>query len=151
MDKEQYVAALRGSVAEFEELRKQDSTRNIDLSGADLSGLDLRKVQLASADLSNVSFEDSDLTGAVLRFAKLAGTRFNGAKLVDIVLHHADMEGADFRGAVLGGFEADSQMCLRGCNFKGVRWSREHLEYFLGVLNQNDDWEIRFQVLPKAS
>jgi uncharacterized protein YjbI with pentapeptide repeats len=151
MEREQYLAALRSSVAEFDELRKQDPNAKIDISGADLSGADLRGAPLLRVNLSNVNFEGADLTKANLSQADLRGARFNGARLVDIRLHQADMEGADFRGAVLGGFEADSQMCLRGCNFKGVQWSREQLEYFLDVLNMNDDWEIRYQLVPKGS
>ena len=149
MEKEQYVAALRRSVSEFDELRKQDPDAKIDMSEADLSDTDLRGVSLFRANLNNVNFDGADLSKANLSQTDLRGAHFKGARLVDIRLHQADLEGADFRGAELGGFEAESQLCLRNCNFKGVRWSKEQLEYFLEVLNQNDDWYIRYQLVPK--
>ncbi|MBF8267938.1 MAG: pentapeptide repeat protein [Dehalococcoidia bacterium] len=150
MDKEQFVTALRTSVAEFEKLRPPTSRDALDMSGADLSGCDLRGVQLREVTLQEVNFEGADLTGANLTHSKLQGARFKGAKLINVNMHETELEGADLRGAVLGGFDDASRMCLRACNFQGVRWGKEELEYFLGVLNKNEEWEIKYQVVPRA-
>lgn len=150
MDKEQLVAALRSSVAEFEQLHSPDSHDSLDISGADLSGCDLRGVQLRGTTLREVNFEGADLTGANLTHSDLRGANFKGARLVDINMHRTQLEGADFRGAILGGFDADSLMCLNSCMFKGVRWGKEELEYFLATLNRNEEWEVRYEVVPRG-
>ena len=150
MDKEQYIAALRTSVAEFEKLRPQNSREDLDISGADLSGCDLRGVQLRDVTLRDINFEGADLTGANLTHSDLRGSRFKGAKLADVNMLRVELEGADLRGAILSGFDADSLMCLNACMFNGVRWGKEVLEYFLGILNRSEEWEIKYQVVPRA-
>ncbi len=97
----------------------------------------------------DVDFSGADLTAANLGHADLRGARFKGAKVIGVNLHKAELAGADFRGAVLGGFDADGRICLNTWMFKGVRWGREELERLLAVLNQNEDWEIRYQIVAK--
>ena len=150
MENEQYLAALRSSVAEFDELRKQDTNARIDMSGADLSGADLRGAPLLRVNLSNVNFEGADLTKANLSRADLRGARFKGATLTDANLHRAEMEGADLRDAVMGGLDEDAQVCLYPCLFNGVRWGKGEMEHFLEVINKNVDWEIRYELVPRG-
>ena len=150
MEKEQYLAALRSSVAEFDALRKQDPTASIDISGADLSGADLQGAPFLRVNLRDVNFEGADLTNANLSRAELWGARFKGAKLVDVNFHRAEMEGADMRGAILSGVDGDGQVCLHPCLFKGARWGKEEMESFLEILNQNKAWEIKYELVPKA-
>ena len=149
MEKEQYLAALRSSVSDFDALRKQDTTASIDISGADLSGANLQGAPFLRVNLRDVNFEGADLTKANLSRADLRGARFKNAKLIDVNFHRAEMEGADLRGAVMGGLDGDAQVCLYPCLFSGVHWGKGEMEHFLEVLNQNEDWEIRYELVPK--
>ena len=36
------------------------------------------------------------------------------------------------------------------CTHKGNRCGKEEMESFLKILNQNEDWEIRYELVPKA-
>ena len=148
---QKYLEALRAGVEQFDELRKQDPEATVDLTGADLSGLDLQRAPFQRVVLQDVIFEGANLTGANLSRATLAGARFKDADITGANLHRTEMEGADMRGAALTDLEGRSQVCLHPCIFKGTRWSKEHMESFLAVLNQNQDWEIKFQVVPKSS
>lgn len=81
----------------------------IDLTGADLSNLDLRGV---------------DFTGAWLESANLRNANLSGAKLQATVLAHADLRGAiaigtDFRAANLGGAEC-AQAVFDNANLQGA-------------------------------
>lgn len=81
----------------------------IDLTGADLSNLDLRGV---------------DFTGAWLESANLRNANLSGAKLQAAVLAHADLRGAiaigtDFRAANLGGAEC-AQAVFDNANLQGA-------------------------------
>lgn len=149
MDRETFVRALRTSVKEFERLRKERPWPDMDLSGADLSNCDLRMVQLGRITLRNVDFSNSDLTGANLTHSDLRGARFHGARIYGVNLHKADLAEADFRGCLMGGMDEEGRMCINKGMFKNVRWGKEQLEYFLGVLNENDDWEIEYRVVPR--
>ena len=150
MDKEGIVAALRSGAKDFNALRQEHPQVCQDLSGADLSGLDLHGAQMGRLTLRDVDFSSADLTGANLSHADLRHARFKGAKVVGVNLHKAELAGADFRGAILGGFDGDGRICLNTWMFKGVRWGREELERLLAVLNQNEDWEIRYQIVAKG-
>ena len=150
MEKEQYLAALRSSVSEFDALRKQDPTASIDISGADLSGANLQGAPFLRVNLRDVNFEGADLTKANLSRADLRGARFKDAKLVDVNFHRTELDGADMRGAILSGVDREGQVCLHRCLFKGARWGKEEMKQFLNVLNQNEDWEIRYELVPKA-
>ena len=82
-----------------------------DLSGAQLSGVDLSKskANLSGVDLSNVVFAPPDLMSLNLSCeealelpritAILSGADLRGAKLVEADLTDADLTGADLRGA----------------------------------------------------
>lgn len=150
MNDQKFLETLRAGVQQFDELRKQDLEAVVDLTGADLSGLDLQRAPLTRAVLQDVNFEGANLTGANLSRAVLAGARFKDADITGSNLHRAEMEGADMRGVVLGDLDGRSQVCLHPCVFKGTRWSKEQMESFLAVLNQNQDWEIKYQVVPKS-
>lgn len=80
----------------------------IDLSGADLSGADLRNVNLAGvtmdgADLTNAHLHGATLTGASLSDAILTDADLTGARLGGAVLTSAELSGANLRGAILAG------------------------------------------------
>jgi len=71
---------------------------NADLTGADLKGINLRDALLRGADLSDVDLRKADLRGAAL-----TGTDLTGADLREVDLRDADMAGATLTGADLRG------------------------------------------------
>ncbi|WP_437723515.1 DUF2169 domain-containing protein [Sorangium sp. So ce861] len=73
----------------------------VDLTGADLTGADLRDATLARARLDGANFGRAGLAGANLALARARGASFAGADLTGAVLHQADLEGANLRGARL--------------------------------------------------
>ena len=83
-----------------------------DLSGADLSGINLRKTEYSSsihagigisAPSSNVKPGFANFRGADLRGANLRGAYLFGANLINADLRGADLRGANLRGAYLIG------------------------------------------------
>jgi uncharacterized protein YjbI with pentapeptide repeats len=95
-----------------------------DLTGADLSKLDLRGADfrlalLEKADLHGANLEGADFTGAVLARADLEGAKTKGVKLAGANLAEArlmklDLAGVDLRGAVL------TKAQLGGANLHGA-------------------------------
>ena len=97
-----------------------------DLSGADLSGADLRRANLSGADLSDAdlrraNLRRADLSGADLRRANLSGAYLSDADLRRANLSGADLSGADLRRANLS--DAD----LRRANLSGADLRRANL------------------------
>ncbi len=150
MDTSALIVELRKGLKDFNALRQEHPQELQDLSGADLSGLDLRGAQMGRLVLRDADFSRSDLTGANLSHADLRGAKFAGSKLIGVNLHKAELAGADFRSATLGGFDGDGRICINTWMFKGVRWGKEELARLLDVLNQNEDWEIRYTIVPKT-
>lgn len=150
MDKNELVAILRTNKKEFQRIRDQDPRAELDLSGADLSGCDLTGAPLAGVKLANACLRGSDCTKVNLRFSDLTGADLRGVKLEGANLHEATLEGANLEGASLGDVERKTRVCLNVSSFRRVRWSREELETMLRILNQNESWEIRYQLVPKG-
>ena len=95
------------SVAEVREvLRGSRDLSGANLRGMNLAGLDLRKVSLVNADLYLANLEGSRLDGANLRgasleMANLRGATLREAKLSGAGLFMTNLEGADLKGADL--------------------------------------------------
>ncbi|XP_065301669.1 BTB/POZ domain-containing protein KCTD9-like isoform X2 [Dermacentor albipictus] len=108
-----------------------------DFTGADLSSLDLHRINfkwaklrncnLSHTNLSHCCFEGADLSGAKLEKAQLLGAKLNKANLSganmnhcilgqqgDIASNSADLEGANLQDAVLDGSN------MYGVNLKGA-------------------------------
>jgi len=66
-----------------------------DFGGDDLSGLNLR-----SLDLSGATFIGADLRGVNLRDSRLSYANFHGAIMYDVNLEGADLEEVELRGAI---------------------------------------------------
>ena len=64
-----------------EEGGERANLRSADLSGADLSGADLRSANLSGADLSGANLRSADLSGANLSGANLRSADLSGADL----------------------------------------------------------------------
>ncbi len=150
MANSEMLALLRTNKAEFQRIRKQDPRAELDLSGADLSGCDISDADLAGAKLKGASLRGANCTGTMFRFADLSGADLRNAKLEKANFHQTNFEGANLEGAVLGGLERETRMCLHVSSFRKARWSREELETMLSILNQNEAWEIRYSIVPKA-
>lgn len=150
MDKSEWTAILRTDKAEFQCLREQDPRAELDLSGADLSGCDLAGVALAGATLREACLRGADCTRANFRFADLSGADLSGAKLEGANLHQTNLEGANMEGATLGGVDRATRLCLHVSSFRRTRWSREELEAMLRILNENECWEIRYEMMLKG-
>ncbi len=124
----------------------------LDLSGAPLKGIDLRKLQLKRVNLSGANLSrarlfqtrlvEADLSGAhleraFLEHASLASANLQGAQLVEAAmcycsLKSADCRGANFRNARLG----CANLCgadLTGASFKDadLSWAKydEHTKF----------------------
>ena len=113
---EELVNALRGGNHQFARealaiLREygwlfDDTLQGADLTGANLSGMDLREarlmhVKLNGADLRGIDLQDAYLSWADLRGANLGGadlrnTNFSGARLSGVTFRRADLRGAIF-------------------------------------------------------
>lgn len=76
--------------------------KKINLSGCDLSRMNLINSNLQGADLSNAILCGSNLSQANLREANLCNTNLNNVFLYGTNLTRADLKGADLSGAVLG-------------------------------------------------
>lgn len=105
-----------------------------DLSGADLRWVDLSEKCLSCANLSGANLcdanlrgtnlSDANLRGANLSFVNLSGADLGYADLSDANLYHADLSGAnlnyaDFSGTNLGGADLD-HADLSGANLSGA-------------------------------
>jgi hypothetical protein len=97
---EQALSAIQ-RIAEWKANKTRPVLRSADLSGADLSGADLRSADLSGAVLSGAVLRSADLSGAVLRSAVLRSAVLRSADLSGAVLRSADLSGADLSGAVL--------------------------------------------------
>lgn len=82
--------------------------------GCDLSGKDLRNV-----DLHGLSLSGDDMSRVDLRGANLRGTRFSGVDLTDARLDGADLTGAEFSGADIRGVSWTGAI-LTDTKFEGV-------------------------------
>jgi len=87
------------------------------LSGADLSGADLRYACLSGADLRGADLHYATLSGAKLSGADLRYACLSGAKLSGANLHYATLSGADLRYA-----------CLERANLIGANLERANLD-----------------------
>jgi uncharacterized protein YjbI with pentapeptide repeats len=147
----EHVALARQGSASVNAFARQTPPMPLDLSGADLAGADLRDCEIQESNLAG-----ANLAGADLRNARLGGTDLRGAILRDADargagLHRANLQGADLRGIKMDPIGVGHQlMCASPNTFANVHWDKERLEEVLNALNLNKDWEIRYEILPKA-
>ena len=107
-------------------LNGEEGGEKADLSGANLRGADLYKVNLREADLSGADLRGTclicaDLSGANLRgacliCADLSGANLRGVDLSEANLRGADLSGADLRDANLSGADLDYASYPLYCN-----------------------------------
>src|SRR3990170_6944936 len=123
----------------------------IDLSGADLSGLDLHNCRLSGANFDGADLSRCDLRNARLNAASLRGAALRDADARGTSFHRADLSGADLRGLKLDGIGAGGQrVCVSPDSFRDTRWDRQQIEEILRYINLNSDWEVRYEIARKS-
>jgi len=150
MANQQHLNLIKQGVGAINEFAAQNPDVTIDLSGADLAGMSLSGLRIQGANLAGANLERADLQRALLNAANLTRAALRGANLSGASLHRADLSGADLRDVE---FEPEypPRVCIHGCSFEGVRWSKSEVERFLEMLNRNADWEIRYEIVPRRS
>jgi uncharacterized protein YjbI with pentapeptide repeats len=166
---DEYGMDVRG--ADLRELRSRvPSPERINLRGADLSGLDLRRRYLGGADftgadLSSVNvdhgsfdgavLDGADLDGAVLTFCTLRDASLVGASLVRADLREATLTSADLRGANLTDalLPGDSRSPYRPLGDPDVRSERIDISVFGGArFDSSTQWSenVRAQAVANS-
>jgi uncharacterized protein YjbI with pentapeptide repeats len=145
-----HLALVQQGVEAINRFAEQNPNAELDLSGADLAGRDLRSARLMGADLRGANLSDCDLREARLTNANFTGADLRNADARGAAFHHANLTGADLRGLSLDPFSAEALvMCISPTTFEGARWDRQRLEHILEILNLNSDWKISYQITPK--
>jgi uncharacterized protein YjbI with pentapeptide repeats len=131
---------LLGSVAEWNRSRKEHPDeivefnkkdfRELDFSGADLSGGSFKAANFSGANLRKAVFRDAKLNGANFAGADLRETDFSNADICGANLVRADMSGAILDGANL------SMTDLNHTNLKGAILTQARLNG--ANLNESD-------------
>jgi uncharacterized protein YjbI with pentapeptide repeats len=79
LDDEMFQLLRAGNVAEFNE--KRDLSQEYDLSGTDLSRIDLRGLITDNINFEDAYFRMTDMRGIDFRDAKMEGASFAGANI----------------------------------------------------------------------
>jgi uncharacterized protein YjbI with pentapeptide repeats len=93
------VELLRQDVDAWNRWKVENPQATVDLSGADLSRMDLLLANLSGADLSGANLVLANLKGTDLSGANLRGANLVGARMIGVDLEGADLCGADLRTA----------------------------------------------------
>jgi uncharacterized protein YjbI with pentapeptide repeats len=106
MANQEQLKILQQGVELWNKWREENSTVKVDLSGANLSAMDLSGIDFRDARLTRVDFRDAKLRGARLSLANLSratliGTSLNRANLKETRLSHAIITNAHLRDADL--------------------------------------------------
>jgi uncharacterized protein YjbI with pentapeptide repeats/beta-lactamase regulating signal transducer with metallopeptidase domain len=113
--------------------------RNVDLHGLSLSGDDMSRVDLRGANLRDTRFSGVDLTGARLDGADLTNAEFSGATLVNVSWTGAILTNTKFEGVTIDSAMVRSGMLrhmlsnCQGCDMhaldlRGLDLSGVHLQ-----------------------
>jgi uncharacterized protein YjbI with pentapeptide repeats len=98
----------------------------IEVSGAFLQGLSVRKGMLDRCDLSGSDLRNSDFAQTSLAFCNLQNSNLRQANLSGSLALDTEMEGADLQGANLTGADLTRAnldgVDLRGCEMRDIRW-----------------------------
>jgi uncharacterized protein YjbI with pentapeptide repeats/beta-lactamase regulating signal transducer with metallopeptidase domain len=94
--------------------------RNLDLHGLTLTGLDMSRADLRGANLSRSNFSGTDLSRAKLDGADLTDATFSGADIAGASFRGAKMDGVQFNGISLAHSSFDGTalraILVHGCN-----------------------------------
>ena len=124
MANNEHIEMLKKGVRAWNEWAKTGRDSVIDLSGADMSGINLRPidvythVELDLANLANVNLSKGSLGGASLINSDLSGANLHGTDLSGADLWGACLDGADLTGTIL--YDTDfTEASLDGADFSG--------------------------------
>ena len=150
MTEEEALDLLKKDVARFNELRQNDQER-LDMSAVDLSRTNLKGADLRRINFTGATFQEANLSGAQFNGNILRDADFRGADLTGANFHHARMQGADMRGAKFSPNTPMGRLCVNLTSFEKVRWDKSFLEEILAILNENEEWLIQYEIIPKAT
>lgn len=122
---------LRTGIENWNKWRRDNHSVKPDLSGADLKNINLKGADLTSVDFSGsmlvgADFSLSNLYGANLSNCVMLGANFQGAHLGEANLSRSNLNGADLRNAILSlaNFEYSSIFSVkynRWGTYRGIR------------------------------
>ena len=106
-----------GNIPQWNEWRNKNLLQKIDLSKAELIGLNLSFINLVDCQLSFADFSETNLEGAKFTMSNLEGANFQDCELMEAQFQNTNMQGVNFNGSslVLADF-TNSQ--LSGSKFK---------------------------------
>ena len=121
-----------GSGGRIDALQELNADRiplvGVDVSGAFLQGVRLRKANLRRSDFSAADLRDADFTAANLDDAYLVSANFRNGKLINCALRGANLEQADLTGADLAGADLSAaklaEADLSNANLEGIHWEQ---------------------------
>ncbi len=148
MANQHHLELLKQGVDVINKFAAEHPDVTIDLSGADLSGMNLAGLRVQGANLQGANLKNANLQRAFMNATNLRCATLRGADCSGTSFHRADLSNADVRDVA---YEPEFQprLCIHPSSFEGVRWSREQLEDLLTMVNQNRDWEVRWELRPK--
>ena len=132
MANEEQLAILKQGVEVWNEWRIEKPGTLVDLSGTDLSGLNLDSAILVTADLTGVNLHKVRLVGSSFIKANLTKANLSGADLVaadlsGAILNKADLTGADLMWAKLNHANLH-EACLSETELVGTDFSATNLK-----------------------
>ncbi len=140
---------------DLQKLKETKECPRCDLSGADLSelnlsGADLRNANLRSAILSKSNLENADFTGTNLESAKLDGANlkrvsFTGANLRSASLENSDLSFAGFMGANLEAANLKGAT-LKLTNFRGAHFRLTIMPSGSDTSDKPYGWSLQRQI-----
>ncbi len=131
-NQEHFKRLKNSSVEEWNKWRFQNPDILIELSNADISNINLRKINLSQAELFDVNFSNTNLTEANLYKAKIYDGIFNkvnlakanlcNAELIRVDINYTDLTKAELCGVTL------SESCFnRGTKLNEADFCNAHL------------------------
>ncbi len=116
---------LRDGVGYFNEWRAEFLITSVNLSKADLAGMDLSRANLSEVNLEFTDLSDARLTAAVMSSADLSGANLTDADLSEANMVTANLSDATLRWSNLSGadlFRADLRRAdMSGATLTGAR------------------------------
>jgi len=143
--------------AVFSEIRGKLPLQHVDLSGLNLTGLHLQRVNfqyanlalttLTGINLAGTSLEQANLTNAELQGARLGGADFHetnltganltGAELTSCFLMSTDLTGANLSAANLSHVSIDNTSKLAGTNLCGAKLKSANIAWGMNMSGAN--------------
>jgi len=115
----EHLTLLKNSIQEFNKWRADNWNIKPDLSGADLRGMNLFQANLTDTNLSSADLSDAILVSAEARSADFDHTNLTGAQCQGVNFSLSNLTRASFAGANLTGSSLQN-CCLLEVDFSGA-------------------------------